>query len=87
MKASDVSFEASTAVISYVVSATEAVLDAAAKASVSRVVLTSSSSAALLSQPGVDGIVVNEGELFWLLSLPYSTIFTVDTNAVFRHLE
>ncbi|CRG91398.1 Aldehyde reductase 2 [Talaromyces islandicus] len=58
--ASDVSFEASTAVRSYVVSATEAVLDAAAKASVTRVVLTSSLSAVLVSRPGVEGIVVTE---------------------------
>lgn len=63
-QASDVSFEASTAVISHVVSATKAVLDAAATASVTRVVLTSSSSAALFSQPGVEGIVVTESESF-----------------------
>ncbi|OKL60081.1 hypothetical protein UA08_04943 [Talaromyces atroroseus] len=59
--ATDVSFDPDAKkVITNVVSATEAVLKAAAESSVKRVVLTSSSSSALLPQPGVDGIVVTE---------------------------
>jgi nucleoside-diphosphate-sugar epimerase len=61
-KATDVSFDPDAKkVIPNVVSATEAVLQAAAESSVKRVVLTSSSSSALLPQPGVEGIVVTEG--------------------------
>ncbi|GAM33894.1 hypothetical protein TCE0_013r01121 [Talaromyces pinophilus] len=59
--ATDVSFDPDAKkVIPNVVSATEAVLQAAAESSVKRVVLTSSSSSALLPQPGVEGIVVTE---------------------------
>ncbi|KAH8698927.1 cinnamoyl-CoA reductase [Talaromyces proteolyticus] len=63
--ASDISFSANAAeVITNVVSATEAILEAAAQQperSIKRVVLTSSSSAALTPQPGVEGIVVTQG--------------------------
>lgn len=50
-------------VIPKVVSATETILEAAARqgGSIQRVVLTSSASAAALPQPGVEGIVVTEG--------------------------
>lgn len=55
-------------VIPYVVSATEGILKAAAEQpekSIKRVVLTSSSSAALLPQPGVEGIVVTKGKYMY----------------------
>ncbi|BCS29246.1 uncharacterized protein APUU_70816A [Aspergillus puulaauensis] len=61
--ASDVSFSPNAEeVIPKVVSATETILDAAARqgGSIQRVVLTSSASAAALPQPGVEGIVVTE---------------------------
>ncbi|CRG86213.1 Aldehyde reductase 2 [Talaromyces islandicus] len=62
--ASDVSFNPNAEeVIPKVVSATENILEAAAKQPeglVQRVVLTSSASAAALPQPGVEGIVVTE---------------------------
>ncbi|KAF7624836.1 cinnamoyl-CoA reductase [Aspergillus flavus] len=62
--ASDVSFSPNAdEVIPKVVSATETVLEAAARqpeGSIKRVVLTSSASAAALPQPGVEGIVITE---------------------------
>ncbi|KAE8318311.1 hypothetical protein BDV41DRAFT_561035 [Aspergillus transmontanensis] len=62
--ASDVSFSPNAdEVIPKVVSATETILEAAAKqseGSIQRVVLTSSASAAALPQPGVEGIVITE---------------------------
>ncbi|GAB1208214.1 hypothetical protein APSETT445_006955 [Aspergillus pseudonomiae] len=62
--ASDVSFSPNAEeVIPRVVSATETILEAAARqpeGSIQRVVLTSSASAAALPQPGVEGIVVTE---------------------------
>ncbi|KNG86962.1 cinnamoyl-CoA reductase [Aspergillus nomiae NRRL 13137] len=62
--ASDVSFSPhAEEVIPRVVSATETILEAAARqpeGSIQRVVLTSSASAAALPQPGVEGIVVTE---------------------------
>ncbi|KFX98713.1 hypothetical protein V490_02167 [Pseudogymnoascus sp. VKM F-3557] len=62
--ASDVSFSPNAEeVIPKVVSATETVLEAAAKqpeGSIKRVVLTSSASAAALPQPGVEGVVVTK---------------------------
>ncbi|EED22611.1 hydroxysteroid dehydrogenase, putative [Talaromyces stipitatus ATCC 10500] len=59
--ASDVSMSPDpNEVIPRVIGYTEALLKAAAKASVTRFVLTSSSTAVLSSQPGVEGIVVTE---------------------------
>ncbi|OGM51215.1 cinnamoyl-CoA reductase [Aspergillus bombycis] len=62
--ATDVSFNPNAEeVIPKVVSATETILEAAARqpaGSIQRVVLTSSASAATLPQPGVEGIVVTE---------------------------
>ncbi|KFY25358.1 hypothetical protein V491_01784 [Pseudogymnoascus sp. VKM F-3775] len=62
--ASDVSFSPNAGeVIPKVVSATETILEAAAKqpeGSIKRVILTSSASATALPQPGVEGIVVTE---------------------------
>jgi nucleoside-diphosphate-sugar epimerase len=62
-QASDVSLGSDPSkVIPGVVSATQAILKAAAEASIQRVVLTSSSTAALLPQPGVEGIVVTDSK-------------------------
>ncbi|KAL1858662.1 hypothetical protein Plec18170_002868 [Paecilomyces lecythidis] len=60
--ASDVSMAPNASeIIPYAVSLTETILTVAAKASVSRVVFTSSSAAAYMTQPGVEGIVVTKG--------------------------
>lgn len=49
--------------IGYVVSATEAVLQAASvQKSIKRVVLTSSAMTAWSSQPGVEGIIITESK-------------------------
>uniref|UniRef100_A0A093Y6C6 Aldehyde reductase 2 n=1 Tax=Talaromyces marneffei PM1 TaxID=1077442 RepID=A0A093Y6C6_TALMA len=59
--ATDVSFNADpNVVITKVVAYTEAILKAADKATVKRVVLTSSSASAFVTQPGVEDIVVTE---------------------------
>lgn len=61
-QASDVSMAPNASeIIPYAVSLTETILTVAARASVSRVVFTSSSAAAYMTQPGVEGIVVTKG--------------------------
>jgi hypothetical protein len=87
MQATDVSFDPDAGkVIANVVSATVAVLKAAAESSVKRVVLTSSSSSALIPQPGVEGIVVTQGESCpnYRQCLQYLLLSIL---TVYRHLE